>query len=499
MNRSLYTKLVFIMLLLIVSLMSVAGVFLMRGVRSFYLEDFYQQMQSVFNNKNELSEGLRKAAAAAGEDGTLESRAADMMDVLSGYIGQLGIDSRSRNYYILNGNTGAVLDGSDIPEEGLPVTPNILTAINGENGYGYDSSADYMDVALPVFSGTPGNEASDYIVYIKDNKQTVQNLNSELFRIILEALVVGLVISLLLSMILAKTMVTPIQSLTRAAERVASGDFSRKPKNDAKDEIGVLTRTFNDMAEQLETTLDNLRRSERMRREFVANVSHELRTPITSVRSYAETLEDSEGLSRDTEKEFLRVIVNESDRMKNIVQDLLTLSRFDAGSFEFKFERFSFESSVREVYSAMLLEAQNHHHEFSIEFKTEMPTIIGDPSRVEQVLINMISNAIKYTQDSGRIRITAGADEETVWVSVRDNGVGIPKEDVDRVFERFYRVDKARSRESGGTGLGLSIAQEIVRRHSGKIELQSRQGIGTVITMTLPIDGPVHTAEVRDE
>jgi len=177
--------------------------------------------------------------------------------------------------------------------------------------------------------------------------------------------------------------------------------------------------------------------------------------------------------------------------MTKIVQDLLTLSRFDAGSIEFSFEDFSFEKSVRDVYSATIMEAQRRHHELSMEFKSALPPHIrGDRARIEQVLINMISNASKYTPDGGRISLTAGAEGDTVWASVRDNGIGIPGEDAGRVFERFYRVDKARSRESGGTGLGLSIAQEIVSRHNGEIGLKSRPGRGTIITVRLPVSGP---------
>ena len=186
----------------------------------------------------------------------------------------------------------------------------------------------------------------------------------------------------------------------------------------------------------------------------------------------------------------MSVILNESDRMSKIVQDLLTLSRFDAGSIEFEFTRFSFEKSVRDVYSAMRIEAQKHKHEFTLEFLTPVPEIRGDRGRIEQVLINMVSNAIKYTRDGGKVKITAGAKDGKVWCSVRDNGIGIPKQDVDRVFDRFYRVDKARSRESGGTGLGLSIANEIVSRHNGNIQLESKAGRGTVITVTLPVEGP---------
>lgn len=478
MNKSLYTKLVLIILMLIISLMTVVGAFLIRGIRSFYLNDFYEQMRTVFSNA-EMVNDLR---SASDDDDAVELIA----DILRVYYGPLGIDSGKRNFYILSGETGSFLYGSDANSiDEVEMTPNILKAISGTEGYLSDSSAEYMDVALPIYG-----ESESYIIYIRDNKATVQNLSSELFRIILESLAVGLIISVLLSLLLAKTMVTPIQSLTRAVERVASGDFSNKLDTQAKDEIGVLARTFNDMAGQLETTLDNLKKSEMMRREFVANVSHELRTPITSIRSYAETLEEGSGISKEMEQKFLKVIVNESDRMTKIVQDLLTLSRFDAGSIEFSFEKYSFEKSVRDVYSAMLMEAKNRHHEFSLEFAGKPPNIIGDKARLEQVLINMVSNAIKYTPNGGRIKLTAGLAGDTVWASVRDNGVGIPKSDVDRVFERFYRVDKARSRESGGTGLGLSIAHEIVTRHGGKIEIQSREGRGTIITMALPVEGP---------
>ena len=341
-----------------------------------------------------------------------------------------------------------------------------------------------MDVALPI------EEGNGYIVWVLDNKTVVQKLGNKLINIIFASLGVGLLISAFLSLVLAKALVRPITDLTRAAERVAGGDFAHKLETDSRDEIGTLTSTFNDMAGQLEGTLDNLRKSEAMRREFVANVSHELRTPITSIRSYAETLSENIGLvPQETEQEFLGVIVTESDRMTKIVQDLLTLSRFDVGSIEFKFEEFSFEKSVRDVFNAMLLEAQRRHHEFTLDFKNDPGNIRGDRARVEQVIMNFVSNAIKYTSDGGRIIITAGKNDDVVWVSVRDNGIGIPKEDINRVFERFYRVDKARSRESGGTGLGLSIASEIVSRHNGQIALQSRLGKGTTITMTLPVGG----------
>lgn len=479
MGRSLYTKLVLIIMTLIVAFMVVVGAFLLHGVRSFYLSQFYEGMQQVFSNE-ELADSLR---AAADSDQAVPA----ISEILKANIGRLGIDSGTRNYYILDGKTGEYLTGSNNPEGGIVNTANILTAMNGQSGYKSDAGADFMDVAIPL-----QGEGGSYILYIIDNKATVQSLNSDLARIILQAMVIGLLISVLMSLLLAKTLVTPLQELTHAAESVASGDFDRRVDNPSRDEIGVLTQTFNDMAGTLEDTLDNLKKSEQMRKEFVANVSHELRTPITSVKSYSETLLDDPSMDPEMRKKFLNVIVNESDRMSKIVQDLLTLSRFDAGSIEFEFTTFSFEKSVKDVYSAMRLEAQNHHHEFTLEFMNPMPDIVGDRGRIEQVLMNMVSNAIKYTKDGGRIKITAGVKDGKVWCAVRDNGIGIPKQDVEHVFDRFYRVDKARSRESGGTGLGLSIANEIVVRHDGTLTLDSKAGRGTVITVTLPVEGPAH-------
>ena len=481
MGRSIYTKLVVIILVLIVALMAVVGAFLMGGVRNFYINEFYSRMQEVFASAD-IAADLRAAAEGEG--------AAELMaNILRANMGRLGVDGTTRNYFILDGETGSCLTGSDMDVGShLTVTRNILTALSGEEGYAVSAGEDLMDVALPV-RGAGGS----YIIYIIDNKDLVTELNGELLQIILRAIGIGLLISVGLSLLLAKTMVTPIQHLTRAAEKVAAGDFSEKVDNSAQDEIGVLTRTFNDMADQLEGNIESLKNSEQMRREFVANVSHELRTPVTSIRSYAETLEAAgDSLDPETEQHFLEVIVSESDRMTKIVQDLLLLSRFDAGSLQFDFASFSFEKSIRDVFDAQLLEAQQHHHDFRLSLDGSLPEIRGDRSRIEQVLMNMISNAIKYTHDGGRIRVTAGVKGGEVYCTVRDNGVGIPKEDLNRIFERFYRVDKTRSRATGGTGLGLSIAHEIVERHDGRFTLKSQPGKGTSITVWLPIGGPAH-------
>lgn len=236
------------------------------------------------------------------------------------------------------------------------------------------------------------------------------------------------------------------------------------------------------------------RKTEERRKEFVANVSHELRTPLTNVRSYAETIREAgDELSRETENDFLDVVISETDRMTNIVRDLLTLSRLDSGRSEMNMARFPFGAAIDAVLRSIELEARRHHHELTRSYPDSLPIIIGDRGRLEQVMLNVLGNAVKYTPDGGHIHVTAGESStgDKVWMEVADDGIGIPEADRSRIFERFYRVDKARSRESGGTGLGLSIATEIVQRHNGTLSLVDREGPGTTVRLELPIIQPL--------
>ena len=588
--RSLHMKLVMIMVLLILSLMMVVGAFLINSVTAFYLEDFYSQMSDVFSDPGLVSD-------LTTETPDEENGAERMADVLDAYVGVLGVDGRNRKLYILDSD-GVCLVAPEGENQVLEYTKNLNFALNtgletNEVGDESNLAADYMDLAVPIHRGDEG-----YVIYILDNKATANSLTEKMFLLIMEALVFGLVISVLLSFLLSKTMVTPIQRLTEGAMRVAEGDFSRKIQVASRDEIGVLTDTFNDMADQLQDTLrqvenernkldtlflhmtdgvvacsrdgkvihsnpaadqmllrhigpesdygqlfgdiapldqvleapDHLegelqvrdrflqlllapfdrgregggalvvihdvtaqRKNEEMRREFVANVSHELRTPLTNIRSYAETLaESAEDIPPAMEKKFLGVILNESDRMTHIVQDLLTLSRLDSGRDDLKLGRFSFEAALQDLYNAVYMEAQRHAHTLKLELESELPAIVADRERVLQVMMNIVSNSIKYTPDGGHITISAGRTEDRVWMVVDDDGIGIPPEDRSRIFERFYRVDKARSRQSGGTGLGLSIAKENVNRHQGLLELQDKDGPGLALRLELKIEGPDH-------
>ena len=225
---------------------------------------------------------------------------------------------------------------------------------------------------------------------------------------------------------------------------------------------------------------------ENMRKEFVANVSHELRTPLTSIKSYSETLLDGALEDKEAAEKFLGVINSEADRMTRLVKDLLQLSRLDNRQMKWNMQEFTFEELVKSCVDKVRFSSEEKDQILECFTIGEITNIVGDKDRIEQVILNILTNAIKYTPVGGKITIYIGKMYGDVYVKVADSGIGIPKEDTARIFERFYRTDKARSREMGGTGLGLSIAKEIVEAHNGKISVSSELGKGTEVTVKLP-------------
>lgn len=235
---------------------------------------------------------------------------------------------------------------------------------------------------------------------------------------------------------------------------------------------------------------------EKSRREFVANVSHEMRTPLTSIRGACDTMLQNPDMPDEMKNVFLNMALTECDRMTNIVSDLLTLSRLDNDKTRWKISSYSIADSLSHVTEVIRVDANAHKHKLSLVVMPDIPNIEADKERIEQVLINVLSNSVKYTPDGGSINVKAySPDKGTVEITVADNGIGIPKEDAKRIFERFYRVEKSRTSETGGTGLGLAIAKEIVTAHGGTIDIESELGEGTVITIKLPIKTSLKTVD----
>ncbi len=232
--------------------------------------------------------------------------------------------------------------------------------------------------------------------------------------------------------------------------------------------------------------ITRLKLLERIRQDFVANVSHELRTPIASIKGYSETLLEGAVDDKSVAKDFLRVIYQESERLASLIDDLLDLSKIESGRMEMEFAPCELHPIVAACVEALRKKAEEKGVKVLIAFGDEIPKVMADERRLSQVLLNLIDNAIKYTPEGGSVTISASQKDMCVQVDVSDTGIGIPEKDLPRIFERFYRVDKARSRELGGTGLGLAIVKHIVLAHGGDVWVKSRLGSGSVFSFTIP-------------
>lgn len=230
--------------------------------------------------------------------------------------------------------------------------------------------------------------------------------------------------------------------------------------------------------------ITELKKLEDMRKDFVANVSHELRTPITSIKGFSETLLD--GNMQDTEalKEFLQIIYNESYRLQLLIEDLLALSRLEGDNYQLVLNKLDARKLIADIIPALHYKAEQRG--IKVDLDIEATEIKADKERISQVIINLLDNAINYTAEEGHVAIKIFEAEQHVCISVSDTGIGISEKELPRVFERFYRVDKARTRDSGGTGLGLAIVKHIVEVHHGDIEIDSEINKGTTITVYLP-------------
>ena len=247
-------------------------------------------------------------------------------------------------------------------------------------------------------------------------------------------------------------------------------------KNDNERPDGVIA-VIQDITEHVK--LDN------MQKELVADVSHELKTPITSIMGYADTLLEGQ-YDKETQDKFLNVIATEARRMAKLVTDLLTLSRYDNNKKITQKEAFDLGDLVKKCQDKLAIEAKKKNHTVNCFVTADVPPVYADKYDIERVVLNILSNSIKYTKEGGEIKIYVGFVYNDAYIKVFDNGIGIPEEDLSRIFERFYRVDKARTREMGGTGLGLSIAKEILDKNGGSIDIKSVVGQGTEVVIKIP-------------
>ncbi|MEE0945784.1 MAG: HAMP domain-containing sensor histidine kinase [Acutalibacteraceae bacterium] len=296
-----------------------------------------------------------------------------------------------------------------------------------------------------------------------------------------------LVFTAMSGLFFVKSIIRPVRDVSATARRIASGDHKEALKSQYNDEIGELCDSINYM----ETELQN---AEKLKNDFISSVSHELRTPLTAIRGWAETAKMSVGFDDGLVNRGLDVVLSESDRLSNLVEELLDFSRIQSGRFSLNIRPFEVSELLESAASMYIELAAKRNIDVTYTKGRNDVIVNGDPDRIKQVFINIIDNAVKYTEEKGQVLIQQSEEEGCVKITVKDTGVGIPAQDVDHVKEKFYKANNS----VRGSGIGLAVADEIIKQHQGLIFLESTEGVGTTVTVVLPtvIPEPEETEKI---
>ena len=289
--------------------------------------------------------------------------------------------------------------------------------------------------------------------------------------------VMSIFIGIGVALIVSNLTVKPLKEMQKLAKRISQGDYSARIGLKSRDEIGELASSLNYMAEQL-TDIEN------MRKKLVQNVSHDLRTPLTSIKGYLELLED-ESFTEEEKLKSINTIQKEVERMETIVKEITRLSIIDGKNYQLDIEKLDLNSVVKESIPIISIEAEKKNIQIQTDSLQKEIFIMGDKEKVKEVIINLLSNAIKFTNE-GFIKISTSQNKNYVSLIIEDTGIGIDPEDMPHIFERFYRGEKSRSKNSSGLGIGLAIAKELVYMQNGKIKVESEKNKGSKFTVNFP-------------
>jgi signal transduction histidine kinase len=300
------------------------------------------------------------------------------------------------------------------------------------------------------------------------------------------SMVAAFLAALVISAFVSRQVVAPVQSMLQASKSIAQGHYDRRIRIpgdssvEESDELGQLAHSFNQMA-------SNLQETETRRRQLIGDVAHELRTPLTVIQGSLEGLIDGK---LPLDPDHLQQIYQEAERLTRLINDLQELSRVEAGAYSLERSPVSVDALVTALRTRLGRQFEDKGVALSVELPVGLPQVSADEDRIGQVLLNLAGNALQYTPSGGQVQITASRHKDDVWIAIADSGTGIPEEHLPHIFDRFYRVDKSRSRAGGGSGIGLTVAHHLVEAHGGRIWVESPgPGKGSTFTFTLPVAG----------
>jgi signal transduction histidine kinase len=395
----------------------------------------------------------------------VDESAAEIAEIYQGRI--MLVD---QNLYVIHDTYGLETGKTVISTE-------VVQCFKGSEGKYINELGEYVQLTMPIIDSA--KQSTDGVVIMSFSTKSLHMIadavRRQVYLVLLILSILVLVGAFLYSMLLA----SPLQKITDSMHEISQGDMSVKLDMHGFSEISSISDSFNQM-------IDVIQKQDTARQEFVSNVSHELKTPIASMKVLADSLLSQEGMPEELYREFLGDINNEIERMTKIINDLLSMVKMDKNTSQMEVTNISINELLEQLLKRLRPIAAERNIELIYEsYRPVMADI--DETKMSIALNNLIENAIKYNYDDGWVRVTLNADHKFFYVTVQDSGVGIPEDVQDNVFERFYRVDKARSRDTGGTGLGLALTRSAVLLHRGSIKLYSKEKEGTTFTVRIPL------------
>jgi signal transduction histidine kinase len=385
------------------------------------------------------------------------------------------------------GDTGETLMGRNLFNAGRPVRFN--NTLNGE----FDAEGEHW-----LYSTGPLLNRRDQIeVVAAVSYEITSPLRDPIFRELMQplgiALVIASAVSIALATLVTRSVTRPLQHVAQAAQKITAGDYSQTVPVEGSSEFKEVALNFNQMSQKVRDT-------QQSQRDFLANVTHELKTPLTSIQGFAQAIQDGAAREPEAVRKSAAIIHDEATRMNRLVMELLELARIESGQIVMRREAVKLDLVLHSVIERLALRAQTSGVELQTEIVADLPALVGDGDRLAQILSNLIDNALKHTPSGGKVVVAARSLSGStavkrgtlraiggVEISVADTGPGIPAEDLSRIFERFYQVEKSRARsKEGSLGLGLAIVKEIVAAHGGTIHAESIVGLGTKFVVWLP-------------
>ena len=380
---------------------------------------------------------------------------------------------------IVNSNFRVITDTFNLSTGKFYISEEVIKCFKGENSSHYNKDMQYLAQTIPVYD--PANEKNIYgVIVVTASTENILSLTdkvmgkSNLFLVFI-CLAMGV-----LAVVAVHILMRPFKKLQLSFDRVAQGDL----------DADITENTYREttqLSQAVQKSLSKLKEVDQSRQEFVSNVSHELKTPITSIRVLADSLMGMEEVPVELYREFMTDISDEIDRENQIIEDLLTLVKMDkSAESQMNIEQVNINGELELILKRLRPIAKRGNVELVLESIREVTADV-DRVKISLAITNLVENAIKYNRDSGNVRVTLDADHKYFYVKVTDTGIGIPEDALEHIFERFFRVDKARSREVGGTGLGLAIAKNVIQMHHGIIDVESTPGEGTTFSMRIPL------------